>query len=263
MWIITGLKDLYKIDFQLCLLSKMIKQKRLACTIEITNPNYMSDMDNVLKDTIQSQYNGKLISNYIIVDANVLNRGLSSPSLDKGVIAKVDIVIGMNILIIPQHIILENCVYQSSSADSGVDQTYHLFTLQNDNIPIDILNRLIIVVQNNGLSSDVFRRLDNLSQGDVIPLFVVTSTPYHSQGKIGCFAIPNFDDKYSPVFKFTQKMVETGKFSAFGKIVADRQYKLQDKKFVEARSTVQTSTVVDFLNEDELFEYISMLVSLS
>lgn len=245
----------------------MIKHKRLACTIEINNPNYMSNMDQVLQDTIKTQYNGKLISNYIILDANVDSRGLSTPSLDKGVIAKVDIVIGMNILILPQHMILEKCVYQSSSSDEngGIDQTYHLFSLQSDIIPQEILDRLIIVVQNNGLSSDVIRRLDNLSQGDVIPLFLVMSTPYHTQGKIGCFTIPNFDDKYSPVFKFTQKMIDSDKFKIFAKnlkLTTNDFYKLQNKVLVETRSNIP-NTVVDFLNEDELFEYISSLVSMS
>lgn len=243
----------------------MIKQKRVACTVEITNTNYMSNMDDVLKDTIQTQYNGKLISNYIVLNAEVLNRGLSTPSLEKNVIAKVDIVIGLNILVIPQHVVLENCMYTSSSTDTGVDQAYHLFTLQSDTIPIEILNRLIIVVQNNGLSSDVIRRLDNLSQGDIIPLFIIASTPYHSQGKIGCFAIPNFDDAYSPVFKFTQKMIDSGKFNIFiknGKLIADKHYKLQEKSLVIVSQTLKVSSIVDFLDEDELFKYISTLVEL-
>lgn len=244
----------------------MIRQKRIPCTIEVTNTNYMSDMDNVLKETVKSQYNGKLISNYIILNAEVANRGFSTPSLEKNVIAKVDIILSMSIVVIPQHVILEKCVYQSSMSDDngGIDQTYHLFTLQHDDIPIEILNRFIIVVQNNGLSSDTIRRLDNLSQGDILPLFVIVSTPYHAQGKIGCYAIPNFDDKYSPIFKFTQKMIDSGKFNDFtksGKLSTTEQYKLQNKTLVSVKSATQTGNVVDFLSDDELLEYISTLIS--
>lgn len=242
----------------------MIRKQKFSTKVEISNPNFMSNMDDVLHNTIKLAYDGKFVSNYIILNSKILHRGLASPDLRKGIIAVVDVMLEFDILLIPQHCILSNCVYISSEADDGnIDQTYHMFQLENDNLTTDILNKIMIVVANNGLSADNIRKLENLSPGDVIPLFVVSSTVYPAQGKIACIAIPNFDDRYSPVFKFTQKMLDSGKFNnlAKGKLSPDKYYKLVGGNFIDIKST-QASVLFDFLDEDQLVEYISTLASL-
>lgn len=242
----------------------MIRQRRISSTIEIEDPNYMSNMEGILHNTVKNKYVGKLMSNYIILDAKVLHRGLSMPSLGKEV-ARADAMIQFDIVIVPNNVVLQKCVYQSTvSDDNNMDQTYHIFSFQNDEIPIDILNRVIIIVQNNGLTADSIKKLDSLAQGDIIPLFVIKSTPYPASGKLGCFAIPNFDDAYSPVFKFTQKMIDTGKFDVFssGKLQPDKLYKIVKRKLVEEPKQVPVSNIIDFLDIEQLGDYIATLISL-
>ena len=213
---------------------------------------------------ISESYNGKFMSNYIILDSRILHRGMASPDLRKNVVAVVDVMLEFDILVVPTHCVLSKCIYVSATSDeNNIDLVYYTFRLENDNLSSEILDKILIIVTNNGMSAVNIRKLENLSVGDVLPLFVIASTVYPTKSTIACVAIPNFDDEYSPVFKFTPKMLETGKFAnlAKGKLVPDKNYKLIGGEFMEVK-TAQPSALFDFLDDDQLVEYISTLSTL-
>jgi len=144
--------------------------------------------------------------------------------------------------------------------NGNADQVYHTFSLVNDKISSKILERINIIVPNNGLSSTEVKKLANMSAGDIIPLFVAHSAGYTEGMKIGCFACPTFNDKYTPVLTFTQKILDTKKLDEFGKLQADKKYVISKRKLVEAPANSPTSNIIDFMDADQLHEYLSTIL---
>lgn len=241
----------------------MIRQKRISPTIEISNPNFMLNMDEVLKNEI-NLYTNKTLANYIILDTKLLHKGPAKPvSAHRTVICTVTVMLEFTILLAPDHTLLEKCAFIEKIVDEvNQDQFYYQFSLVSDDIPQDLLNRIVIFVGSNGLKADTIRKLNDLEPGDIIPLFVISSTVHRHTSLLVCPATPDITD-ITVVFKFSQKMIDTGKFDQFSKvkISADKFYRIKDKKLYEVNKS-NASSVVDFLSVDQLVDYISMLVSL-
>jgi hypothetical protein len=239
----------------------MLRQLVLNNTVEIENANYSYDPDGVLELTIQEKFHGKLMSNYIIMSVKIDHVGMAYPVIKKSIIAMVDVSLIMQVLVVPKYCILPKCTYVAfqESESGNSDQSYYEFELQNEKIPKDVIGRIQIIVPNDGLTSDEIRKLENMTTGDVIPLFVIHSVGYIEGGQIGCFARPNFNDQYTPVFVFSAKMVESKKFDKYGTIIADHKYVITNGKLTETKSTTIHSNVIDFMNIEELEEYLTLL----
>lgn len=237
----------------------MFRQLIVNNSIKITNPNFSYDPVGVIDATVQDQFVGKLMSNYIIESVKVDHIGLTYPTTEKKIIAIADVSLNMNVFLVPKYCILPECEYISMN-ETVSDQTYHEFKLVNDKIPQDLISHLRIIVMNNGLSSDDIKKLANMSAGDIIPLFVIESNGYKDGALIGCAAKPNFDEKFTPTFVFTDEMLKTKKFDKYGKLEAGKKYIISYKKLT--LSTNSASSIIDFLDTDQLVEYIDMLLVL-
>jgi hypothetical protein len=238
----------------------MFRQLIVNNSIKITNPNFSYDPVGIIDATVQDQFAGKLMSNYIVESVKVDHIGLTYPTTEKKIIAIADVSLNMNVFLVPKYCILHECAYVSMN-EAVSDQTYHEFMLVNDDIPQELISHLRIIVLNNGLTSDEIKKLANMSAGDIIPLFVIQSNGYKDGAKIACIAKPNFDDRFTPTFVFTSKMLETKKFDKYGKLEADKRYILSHKKLLMSSNSA-LSNIIDFLDVDQLVEYIDTLTNL-
>lgn len=241
----------------------MIRKKIIAASVPINNPNYMINMDDVLETTIKSLLNGKTMSNYVVLDSKIIGKGYAFRSESRGTIAEVNVKLELTVLVVPDHAILEKCMFiKQVETDEANDQTYYQFSLVSDELSKELIDKIIIFVGSNGLKATSIRKLKDLQPGDVIQLFVISSNAYPHINGIACMSTPEVDG-INVVFKFTNKMIETGKFDQFSskKLVADKLYTVQNKRIIEVYNA-SVSSIIDFLDIDQLEKYISMLVSL-
>lgn len=230
--------------------------------IDITNTNFTKNMKQVIEDEITKKFVGKLISGFKIVEAKILNTGMAMPSLKKGVIAEVDVALEFTILTLPVYCIIPQCKYIGRIDNPNSERIIHKFSVINDDIPKELLDSVMILVSNNGLSANAIKKLHDAEEGDIIPLLILHSSSNHKDGSIKGQGIPNFDEQYSPVFKFNKTLINSKTISMFSDepLMPDIPYIIRNKRLVKSPNS--KSPYVDFLSNEEMAEYITTLVGL-
>lgn len=228
--------------------------------VEILNPNFTRNIDGVLLDELKSNLIGSLISNYKIVDLNITRRGLVMPSLNKKVIAEVDIELELTILILPLYCLLPRCKLVGKSTIPNTENVLYKFSVVNDSIPQEYLNSITIFVSINGANADMIKKLKDMETGDEIELFIINSTANPYDKTLKGQAITNFDERFTPVFKFNKSILDKIKSMIYGEPKPDANYVIKNNKLVI--DTKNTNTPIDFLQEDELVDYIERLTIL-
>lgn len=237
----------------------MIRYRVDVNTIQIKNPNFMRDIDGSIKEEVREMFLGKIINSFKVIDVEILNRGMCISTLAKGVEAEVDVKLKMQTLVIPPGVLLPECKFQSSVKIG--ESTRYAFTLKNDKLADELTSLVHLAVSSNGISAESIKLLDNLAKGDIIPLFVISSMANHIKGTLQGYAVPNFDGKYSTLFKFTESQVTSGKFDEFceTKLNHEKVYEIKKQKLVESS---KPPPYVDFLDDDQLFEYLKQIIYL-
>lgn len=236
----------------------MLRRKNEKHLIEITDTKFSEMPIEVIENTVQQKFHGKMIGNGLVTSVKLINTGPVFPVIQKGTIARVSVSLDFETFVIPLGIILPKCkfVEYQLSETQNIDESYYQFSLETTLVDP---SSVIIAIPGQGLSSHDSKKLANLEVGDIIPLYVVNVNGIHEQKKIGCFCklVADFNDNIA--FIFTKDNLTEKDFTIYGKIEAGTPYQLIDKKLIVAK---KPGNVIDFLKTDQLYDYLEFLAAL-